>query len=78
MSATFLISAGADVRTVSGKLGHSRTGTTMDIYSHLVTASEKKTAETMEAFLSETKNSTPKPDANKGTNVQKNDDEAQN
>ena len=56
MSATFMISAGVDVRTVSGKLGHSRTGTTLDIYSHLVTASEKKTADTMEQFLTETKN----------------------
>ena len=61
MSATFLISAGVDVRTVSGKLGHSRTGTTMDIYSHLVTASEKKTAETMETFLADTKKA-KKPD----------------
>ena len=55
MSATFLISAGVDVRTVSGKLGHSRTGTTLEIYSHLVTDSERKTAETMENFLTDTK-----------------------
>ena len=41
---------------ICGKLGHSPTGTTLDIYSHMVTASEKKTAETMEKFLTETKN----------------------
>ena len=58
MSATFLISAGVDVRTVSGKLGHSRVGTTLDIYSHFVTDAEKKTAATMEEFLTTTKSKT--------------------
>lgn len=52
MSATYLITSGTDIRTVSGKLGHSRTSVTLDIYSHLVGNAEQETANTMEAFLS--------------------------
>jgi integrase len=33
-SATLLINQGVDISTVSKRLGHSRTSTTMDIYSH--------------------------------------------
>ncbi len=52
MSATYLITNGTDIRTVSGKLGHSRTSVTLDIYSHLVGNAEQETANTMESFLS--------------------------
>lgn len=51
MTATYLITAGHDIRTVSGKLGHSQTSTTMNIYSHLVEKAEKETANTMELLL---------------------------
>lgn len=33
-SATLLINQGVDISTVSKRLGHARTSTTMDIYSH--------------------------------------------
>jgi integrase len=39
-SATLLISLGTDVSTVSKRLGHARTSTTMDIYSHSLQKSE--------------------------------------
>ena len=77
MSATFLISAGVDVRTVSGKLGHSRVGTTLDIYSHFVTDAEKKTAATMEEFLTATKTK-PKTDVPSEEKTADFDDKAQN
>ncbi len=54
MAATYLIAGGTDVRTVSGKLGHSRTSTTMNIYSHLLKSAEQETAEKMETFLTQT------------------------
>lgn len=34
MAASLLVLNGTDIRTASGKLGHSRTSTTLDIYSH--------------------------------------------
>lgn len=51
MAATYLITNGTDVRTVSGKLGHSQTSTTMNIYAHLVKSAEKETANTMQNIL---------------------------
>ncbi len=47
MAATFLITAGTDIRTVSGKLDHSQTSTTMNIYSHLLKSAEQETANTI-------------------------------
>lgn len=40
-SATVLISADADVRTVSARLGHAQTSTTMNIYAHSLKESDK-------------------------------------
>lgn len=54
MSASYLIASGTDVRTVSGKLGHSQTSTTMNIYAHLLKSAEQETANTMETFLQQT------------------------
>ncbi len=54
MSATYLIAAGTDIRTVSGKLGHAQTSTTVNIYSHLLKSAEQETANTMETFLQQT------------------------
>lgn len=51
MSATYLLVNCVDVRTVSGKLGHSKTITTTDIYSHLLKSAEQQTANVMEWFL---------------------------
>ena len=69
MSATYLITSGTDIRTVSGKLGHSRTSVTLDIYSHLVGNAEQETANTMEAFLSTATEKKLDPNKNKAVNI---------
>lgn len=47
-SATLLISQNVDIRTVSGRLGHSQTSTTMDIYAHSLKKMDEKAANTLE------------------------------
>lgn len=54
-SATLLISQNVDVRTVSNRLGHSRTSTTMDIYSHALQKTDEQAAATLENLLSKNK-----------------------
>lgn len=49
--ATQLISSGVDVRTVSGRLGHRRTSTTMDRYAAFVPAADRAAANILEAHL---------------------------
>ena len=56
MNATYLIKSGTDIRTISGKLGHSKTSTTVNTYAQFVQAAEKETADTMENFLNNLKN----------------------
>ncbi|MBU2703174.1 integrase [Sporomusaceae bacterium BoRhaA] len=51
MTATYLIASGTDVRTVSGKLRHAQTSTTMNIYAHLLKSAEKETANTLGDFV---------------------------
>lgn len=51
MAATFLIASGTDIRTVSGKLGHSKAMTTMNTYAHLLKKAETETADTMTKIL---------------------------
>ena len=53
MTATFLITASVDLTTAAGKLGQENSTTTQIIYSHLLDKSEKETANTMEAILSQ-------------------------
>jgi len=43
--------AGTYIRTVAGKLGHTKTFTIVDTYAQFVQAAEKRTADTMEALL---------------------------
>jgi integrase len=50
-SATLMIANHTDVRTVSARLGHSQTSTTMDIYSHALRASDKKAADALQTML---------------------------
>ncbi len=50
-SATLLISQNIDVRTVSGRLGHAQTSTTMNIYSHQLKKKDEKAAETLGDIL---------------------------
>lgn len=50
-SATLLISQNVDVRTVSGRLGHAQTSTTMDIYSHALKKMDEKAADALDNLL---------------------------
>lgn len=51
-SATLLISENVDVRTVSGRLGHAQTSTTLNIYSHSLQKKDAQAAQTLETLLS--------------------------
>ena len=44
-AATLLIAAGVDVKTISARLGHALTSTTMNIYVHALQDSDKKAAD---------------------------------
>jgi integrase len=45
--ATRLLTAGVDVRTVAGRLGHRNPSTTLNVYSHFVPETDQKAAETL-------------------------------
>jgi len=47
-SATFLISQGMDVQTVAGRLGHTTSATTQNIYSHFLKSKDREAADLME------------------------------
>lgn len=47
-AASSLISAGLDVTTVSGAMGHSNSGTTLNIYSHMFQSAQARVAEAMD------------------------------
>ena len=51
-SATLLIGEGVDPRTVSGRLGHAQTSTTLNIYAHQLQEVDRKAAEKMENIIS--------------------------
>jgi len=51
MAATYLITAGVDLRTVAGKLGHANSTTTQLVYSHLIKSAEEETANKLETFM---------------------------
>lgn len=46
-SATLLISQNVDIKTVSNRLGHSETSTTMDIYAHALQKQDQIAADTL-------------------------------
>lgn len=50
-NATLLIHSGADVRTISGRLGHSQTSTTMNIYAHQLQSADAAAAEALDIAL---------------------------
>ena len=50
--ATLALQNGADVKTVSGMLGHFSAGFTLDTYAHVTTASQRQAAKTMGSVLS--------------------------
>ena len=47
-SATLLIAEKVDVKTVSTRLGHSQTSTTMDIYAHALKKMDQKASDALE------------------------------
>ncbi len=51
--ATQLIAAGHDIRTVSDRLGHAKTSTTLDIYAGFLQAKDQDAAATIGALLAE-------------------------
>lgn len=53
--ASLLIAAGCDVKEVSGRLGHSRTSTTLDTYTHLFEKVQQHTADVMSAAIKRAK-----------------------
>ncbi len=50
-SATLLIANKQDVRTVSARLGHAQTSTTMNIYAHSFQELDRKAVDTLETVL---------------------------
>ena len=50
-AATLLIGQGVDIRTVSGRLGHSDTSTTLNIYSHALKELDKTASDKLENAL---------------------------
>lgn len=50
-SATLLISQNIDIKTVSNRLGHSETSTTMDIYAHALEKQDAIAAESLSAIF---------------------------
>lgn len=48
-AASSLISAGLDVTTVSGALGHSNSGTTLNVYSHMFQTAQARVSEAMDS-----------------------------
>ena len=58
-NATLLIAQGINVRTVSGRLGHSMVSTTMDIYSHELKSADAAAAEALGNILGTKKASGP-------------------
>ncbi len=50
-SATQLLSAGIDIRTVSGRLGHAHASTTLDFYAQFLQAADERAADTLGALL---------------------------
>ena len=49
--ASLLIASGCDVKEVSGRLGHSRTSTTLDTYTHLFEKAQQHSADVMSAAI---------------------------
>jgi integrase len=50
-SATQLLSAGIDIRTVSGRLGHANASTTLDFYAQFLQAADERAADALGSLL---------------------------
>ena len=53
--ASISLESGDDLKTVSKALGHSKIGTTGDIYAHVTEKMRRESAERMEAFIQSVK-----------------------
>lgn len=51
-NASLLIASGIDIRTVAGRLGHTQTSTTSNIYAHMLKTSDELAADALENRLS--------------------------
>jgi integrase len=49
--ATRLLTAGVDVRTVAGRLGHRNAATTLNVYSHFVPEADRRAADVLAQLL---------------------------
>ena len=49
---TILISENVDIKTVSARLGHAKTSTTLDIYTHAIKARDTVVADTLDNLFS--------------------------
>lgn len=54
-SATLLINQGVHMKTISARLGHSRIGTTMDLYGQALESADEKAADLLENIFIENK-----------------------
>lgn len=52
-TATTLLAAGTDVRTVSGRLGHANAATTLSVYAHFVGANDRKASDLLGALVAD-------------------------
>ena len=52
-NASLLISAGVDVVTLSGRLGHGDKNITLNTYSHIIKSKETQAANSMDVFYSQ-------------------------
>ena len=50
-NASLMIAEGVDIRTVSNRLGHAQTSTTLNIYSHALKSRDQDAAEKLDAVL---------------------------
>lgn len=48
--ATWLVQAGADLKSVQGQMRHSRISTTMDIYAQIIPASQRRALQQLSEF----------------------------
>ena len=64
-SATLLIAEGSDIREVSGRLGHSNTSTTGDIYAHFLKKADQAAAEKLNNLMGRRKKQDGKANSGK-------------
>jgi len=53
-AATVMVAGGVDVRTVAGRLGHSRPTLTLQTYAHVMDATDRRAAEVVGGSISGT------------------------